>query len=360
MIAKHLDNKLKRSRISKAKAKRKNPDNPITKLAYRLLDRDSSLTSRQPSYKQLVAKFQVPLREDPEGGDDNLENEEVDDDVFEDEESGGVASTTNHVVVRSHPYELYRHLLGFVSLRKIWNILLRYIWTSHSCRSIAAQPASPSRKVVELEDSRTQLTTLDSDSEGEDLFQDCEEEKESISDTVNFCFSPPAPSFLEALNRPLSSLLLRYDAIFTPTPATPLTFTPATIQSNSSAQSSASNRARLADLSWDNYDLTMLPQSPLEGGEVFGSGRWSALPRSQRIPMASCLKTLWSLESPSYDQLAGSPIAEDIEEEDDEGINSTTNSIPIEANTGEHRFTQIETQKSLEVIFFGLVSFISI
>jgi hypothetical protein len=60
--------------------------------------------------------------------------------------------------------------------------------------------------------------------------------------------------------------------------------------------------------------------------------------------MASCLKTLWSLDSPSYDQLTGSPIAEDVEGEDDEGINSTTHSLPVDS--GEHRFTRIDSRAS--------------
>jgi hypothetical protein len=283
-------------------------------------------------HSQLFANFQTQLSEFSAEDDGTLGYEE--DDVFEDKESSQWTSTTTSTVVvpSNSSFVLYRRIFGFESLRKIWDLLLRYIWTSHIGQSIAPQPD----KVVEMEDS---------DSEGEELFQDCEEDENDGSktvDSVNFCFSPPAPSFVEALNRPLSSLLLRYDATFTPTPATPRTFTPATIQSNSSAQSSTSNRARLAELSWDNYDLTMLPQSPLEGGEIFG--RWSAHHRGHRIPMASCLKTLWSLDSPSYDQLTGSPIAEDVEGEDDEGINSTTHSLPVDS--GEHRFTRIDSRAS--------------
>lgn len=364
MIARRLDNKLKPHWVSKANARRKSPTVPVKKLCKnRQLGRGSSRSNRHLSYSELVARFQAHLSESSYEGNGNFEyNEEVDDDVFESEES----SERTTVAV------FYRHIFGFESLRKFWDLLLRYIWTSRSSRSIAPKPATPCKKVVELDDSANRLPTFDSDSEeGEDLFQDCEEENASKTvDSVNFCFSPPAPSFLEALNRPLSSLLLRYDTIFTPTPATPLTFTPATIRSNSSAQSSASNRARLADLSWDNYDLTMLPQSPLEGGEVFGSGRWSALHRGNRIPMASCLKTLWSLDSPSYDQLAGSPIAEDVEGEDDEGIDSTTHSPPIDSSSGEHRFTQgdsrtsqdglqIYKRKSLEVFLVLLFYFYS-
>lgn len=330
MIAKHLDNKLKANWVSKANARRKGPNIPIAKVKNRPPGRGTSRSNRHLLHSQLLANFQTQLSED----DGTLGYEE--DDVFEDEESSQWTPTSTTVVVPSNSsFVLYRRIFGFESLRKIWDLLLRYIWTSHIGRSIAPQPD----KVVEMEDP--------SDSEGEDLFQDCEEDENDDGsktvDSVNFCFSPPAPSFVEALNRPLSSLLLRYDAIFTPTPATPRTFTPATIQSNSSAQSSASNRARLADLSWDNYDLTMLPQSPLEGGEIFG--RWSAHHRGHRIPMASCLKTLWSLDSPSYDQLTGSPIAEDVEGEDDEGINSTTHSLTVDS--GEHAgFNRIDSRAS--------------
>lgn len=333
MIVKHLDNKLKANWVSKANARRKGPNIPIAKVKNRPPGRGTSRSNRHLLHSQLFANFQTQLSEFSAEDDGTLGYEE--DDVFEDKESSQWTSTTTSTVVvpSNSSFVLYRRIFGFESLRKIWDLLLRYIWTSHIGQSIAPQPD----KVVEMEDS---------DSEGEELFQDCEEDDNDGSsqtvDSVNFCFSPPAPSFVEALNRPLSSLLLRYDATFTPTPATPRTFTPATIQSNSSAQSSASNRARLAELSWDNYDLTMLPQSPLEGGEIFG--RWSAHHRGHRIPMASCLKTLWSLDSPSYDQLTGSPIAEDVEGEDDEGINSTTHSLPVDS--GEHRFTRIDSRAS--------------
>lgn len=340
MIVKHLDNKLKANWVSKANARRKGPNIPIAKVKNRPPGRGgTSRSNRHLLHSQLFAnfqEFQTQLSEFSAEDDGTLGYEE--DNVFEDEESSQwtPSTTSTTVVVPSNSsFVLYRRIFGLESLRKIWDLLLRCIWTSHIGRSIAPQPD----KVVEMEDS---------DSEGEDLFQDCEEDaNDDVSqtvDSVNFCFSPPAPSFVEALNRPLSSLLLRYDASFTPTPATPRTFTPATIQSNSSAQSSASNRTRLADLSWDNYDLTMLPQSPLEGGEIFGRA-WSAHHRgNHRIPMASCLKTLWCLDSPPYDQLTGSPIAEDVEGEDDEGINSTTHSLPVDS--GEHRFTRIDSRAS--------------
>ena len=355
-----LDNKSHKWVITKGKSRRKSPTVPTTKRTYRSQDRGSSLSSHRflPSYNELVAKFQRRST----GDEDHyiIEYEEIDDDVFEEEEmnsspSTTTTTTTSHAVAVSHNSSnmcvlFSRHLFTFVSLRKIWDLISRYIWTSSSTITSRSLTAASSVKVVELLDD-SQLSS-DSESEGEDLFQDCyaddnnvNSDNVTIESTVNFCFSPPAPSFIEALNRPLSSLLLRYDAIFTPTQTpTPRPFTPATIKSNSSTQSSASNRARRADLFWDNYDLKMLPQSPLvENGRCWTSLSHHQQQHGNRIPMASCLKTLWSLDSPSFAVDQPLTIAEDVEEEDDKGIDPV-HSVPsgIDADCGERfRFAPI-------------------
>jgi hypothetical protein len=332
-----LDNKSHWVITKGNKSRRKSPTVPTTKRTYR-----SSLASHRflPSYNQLVAKFQRRSTADEDHY--IIEYEEIDDDVFEEEEmnsSPSTTTTTSHAVAVSHNSSnmcvlFSRHLFTFVSLRKIWDLISRYIWTWSSTTS-RSLTATSSVKVVELLD-ESQLSS-DSESEGEDLFQDCYPDENNVnSDNVtmessdNFCFSPPAPSFIEALNRPLSSLLLRYDVIFTPTQTpTPRPFTPATIKSNSSTQSTASNRARQADLFWDNYDLKMLPQSPL----VENGRRWTSLSHHQqqhgnRIPMASCLKTLWSLDSPSFAVDQPLTIAEDVEEEEGNGIDPV-HSLPV-------------------------------
>ncbi|XP_057367796.1 uncharacterized protein LOC130688807 [Daphnia carinata] len=270
---------------------------------------------RHPSYNELFAKLQSRSNESKE--DDDVDYEEIDDDVFEDEKS--CQSTT--VSLKSNYHVLYRRLLSLISLRKIWDLLVQYIWTSHRNRS-GTQSTTPTRKVVEIEDvppPENELYMLESDSESEDLFQDCEQDETKDIENVDFCFSPPAPSFVEALNRPFSSLFLRHEVIFTPQPATPLVFTPATLPTGSSNQSSMSNRLRLADLCWDNYELTTIPA---DDGNVIGCERWSVLPRSQRMPTASCLKMLWNLDSPS--------ITEDVDEDGHgTGHQPSTNSLPV-------------------------------
>ncbi|KAI9562778.1 hypothetical protein GHT06_010233 [Daphnia sinensis] len=279
---------------------------------------------RHPSYNQLFAKLQSRSNESKDE-DDDVDYKEIEDDVFEDEKS----CQSTAVSLKSDSHVLYRRLLSLISLRKIWDLLVQYIWrTSHRNRS-GTQPTTPTRKVVEIEDvppPENELYMLDSDSESEDLFQDCEQDETKDIESVDFCFSPPAPSFVEALNRPFSSLFLRHEVIFTPQPATPLVFTPATLPTGSSNLSSTSNRSRLADLCWDNYELTSVPA---DDGNLIGCERWSALPRSQRMPTASCLKMLWSLDSPSYDQLVGSSITEDVEEDGHgTGHQSSANSFP--------------------------------
>lgn len=266
----------------------------------------SDCLHRHPSYNQLYAKLLSRVNESEE--DDNLDYDLIDDDVFENEES----CKTTVVDRRSDSCVIYRRFFSLISLRKIWNFLVCYIWTSHSNQSGAQTDTSPG-KVVEIDDVSTpgnDWNILDSDSDSEELFQDCEQDKPNDMEDVNFCFSPPAPGFVEAMNRPFSSLFLRHDVIFTPQPATPLVFTPAMIATGSSTQSNTSNRSRLADLCWDNYEWAT------DDGNVIGRERWSVLPRSQRMPMVSCLKMLWNLDSPSYDQLSGSPITEDVEEDD--------------------------------------------
>ncbi|XP_046644824.1 uncharacterized protein LOC124332186 isoform X3 [Daphnia pulicaria] len=135
--------------------------------------------------------------------------------------------------------------------------------------------------------------------------------------------SSTSTNFTEALNRPLSALLLAHEAVFTPPPATPQLLKPAAVQTPLSVQSTASNRA---ELSWDNYDMTKW-QTP-DAGTGGAGGRRSIVPfepvdeeakaRRKRISLAPCLKTM-ALESPSYDQSAGSPITEDDEDDDGAG-----------------------------------------
>lgn len=277
---------------------------------------------RHPSYNELFAKLLSRGSESKEE-DDDVDYEEIDDDVFEDEKS----CQSTAVSLKRDSLVLYRRLLSLISLRKIWDFLVQYIWTSYRNRS-ETKPTTPTRKVVEIQDvppPENEWNMLESDSENEDLFQDCEQDESNDIENVDFCFSPPAPSFVEALNRPFSSLLLRHDVIFTPQPATPLVFTPATLPTGSSNQSNTSNRSRLADLCWDNYELTSVPA---DDGNVIACERWSVLPRSQRMPTASCLKMLWNLDSPSYDQLAGSSITEDVEDGGHEpGHQSSVNSL---------------------------------
>uniref|UniRef100_A0A0P6E8L7 Rab11 family-interacting protein n=1 Tax=Daphnia magna TaxID=35525 RepID=A0A0P6E8L7_9CRUS len=145
--------------------------------------------------------------------------------------------------------------------------------------------------------------------------------------------SSPSESVVEALNRPLAALLLPHDALFTPPTVTPLQLTPAAIQTPCSVQSTASNRARQAELSWDNYDMAMLSQNSSDDSAAVGGARRSIVPfepvdeeakaRRKRISLAPCLKSL-TLESPSCDQTAGSPITEDDEDDDGAGEQAAT------------------------------------
>jgi hypothetical protein len=151
--------------------------------------------------------------------------------------------------------------------------------------------------------------------------------------------SSTSTNFAEALNRPLSALLLAHEAVFTPPPATPQLLKLSTVPTPLSAQSTASNRARQAELSWDNYDIAMISQTP--DSSTGGGGRRSIMPfepvdeeakaRLKRISLAPCLKSL-TLESPSCDQSAGSPITEDDEDDDGAGEQAGKNSLPIETS----------------------------
>jgi hypothetical protein len=148
--------------------------------------------------------------------------------------------------------------------------------------------------------------------------------------------SSTSTNFTEALNRPLSALLLAHEAVFTPPPATPQLLNPAAVQTPLSVQSTASNRA---ELSWDNYDMTKW-QTP-DAGTGGAGGRRSIVPfepvdeeakaRRKRISLAPCLKTM-ALESPSCDQSAGSPITEDDEDDDGAGEQAGKNSLPIKTS----------------------------
>jgi hypothetical protein len=128
--------------------------------------------------------------------------------------------------------------------------------------------------------------------------------------------------------------------MFTPPTLTPHCVKPAAVQTPLSVQSTASNRSQQADLSWDNYDMVIRNQTPDAGtggaGQRLSTVQFEpddeeAKARRKGISLAPCLKTL-TLESPSCDQSAGSPITEDDEDDDGAGEQAGKNSLPIKTS----------------------------
>lgn len=128
----------------------------------------------------------------------------------------------------------------------------------------------------------------------------------SVTDLSTSNWTPSA-SLMEVQNRPLACILPpQMDVNFTPPPA--------------SASSVQSNKA---DLSWDNYDMRMIPSTPGGGGGAAAGQRRSivaeppadedAKARRKRISLAPSLKML-TLDSPVTGEL-GSPITEDDDEQ---------------------------------------------